>query len=141
MHVHGADRSVTGSCDLVECAGKRILIDCGLHQGSRELDKRTLVHPVSRLRRLHGPCRWFRRRTSHEFSISRKTQQAEQLIYGARRTGARNAIALAYPELRALQHKVPSIRRTTTQCKQGKILLSNDHGMPDPTTFAASASS
>jgi metallo-beta-lactamase family protein len=33
----GADRSVTGSCHMVECAGKRILIDCGLHQGSREL--------------------------------------------------------------------------------------------------------
>ena len=34
---HGADRGVTGSCHLVECAGKRILIDCGLYQGSREL--------------------------------------------------------------------------------------------------------
>ena len=41
MHLsfHGADRSVTGSCHMVECAGKRILIDCGLHQGSRELDE------------------------------------------------------------------------------------------------------
>ena len=37
LSFHGADRSVTGSCHLVECAGKRILIDCGLHQGSREL--------------------------------------------------------------------------------------------------------
>src|SRR5439155_8554063 len=36
---HGADRSVTGSCHLVECAGKQILIDCGLRQGSRELDE------------------------------------------------------------------------------------------------------
>lgn len=34
---HGADRGVTGSCHLVECAGKRILVDCGLYQGSREL--------------------------------------------------------------------------------------------------------
>ncbi|KPJ95907.1 MAG: MBL fold metallo-hydrolase [Gammaproteobacteria bacterium SG8_15] len=34
---HGADRSVTGSCHLVESAGHRILIDCGLYQGSREL--------------------------------------------------------------------------------------------------------
>ena len=34
---HGADREVTGSCHMVECAGKRILIDCGLYQGSREL--------------------------------------------------------------------------------------------------------
>lgn len=36
---YGADRSVTGSCHMVECAGKRILIDCGMHQGSRELDE------------------------------------------------------------------------------------------------------
>lgn len=34
---HGADRGVTGSCHLVECAGKRMLIDCGLYQGGREL--------------------------------------------------------------------------------------------------------
>src|ERR1700687_700269 len=39
LSFHGADRSVTGSCHLVECAGKRILIDCGLHQRSRELDE------------------------------------------------------------------------------------------------------
>jgi len=39
LSFHGADRSVTGSCHLVECAGRRILIDCGLHQGSRELDE------------------------------------------------------------------------------------------------------
>jgi metallo-beta-lactamase family protein len=37
LSFHGADRDVTGSCHLVECAGRRILIDCGLHQGSREL--------------------------------------------------------------------------------------------------------
>ena len=34
---HGADRGVTGSCHLLECAGKRILIDCGMYQGGREL--------------------------------------------------------------------------------------------------------
>lgn len=34
---HGADHDVTGSCHLVECSGKRILIDCGLFQGKREL--------------------------------------------------------------------------------------------------------
>jgi len=34
---HGADRDVTGSCHLIEVAGKRLLVDCGLYQGSREL--------------------------------------------------------------------------------------------------------
>jgi metallo-beta-lactamase family protein len=34
---HGADQNVTGSCHLLECAGKRILVDCGLYQGGREL--------------------------------------------------------------------------------------------------------
>jgi metallo-beta-lactamase family protein len=34
---HGADQGVTGSCHLVECAGQRILIDCGMYQGGREL--------------------------------------------------------------------------------------------------------
>lgn len=37
LSFHGADRDVTGSCHLLECAGKRILIDCGLFQGSHEL--------------------------------------------------------------------------------------------------------
>jgi metallo-beta-lactamase family protein len=37
LSFHGADRDVTGSCHLVECAGRRILIDCGLYQGSGEL--------------------------------------------------------------------------------------------------------
>ncbi|HEX7588180.1 MAG TPA: MBL fold metallo-hydrolase, partial [Anaerolineae bacterium] len=41
---YGADRSVTGSCHLVECAGKRVLIDCGLFQGGRELDEEN-SHP------------------------------------------------------------------------------------------------
>ena len=37
LSFHGADRDVTGSCHLVECAGRRFLIDCGLYQGSRDL--------------------------------------------------------------------------------------------------------
>lgn len=37
LSFHGADHGVTGSCHLVECAGRRILIDCGLYQGGREL--------------------------------------------------------------------------------------------------------
>jgi len=37
LSFHGADLDVTGSCHMIECAGKRILIDCGLFQGGREL--------------------------------------------------------------------------------------------------------
>lgn len=36
LEFHGADLGVTGSCHLVECAGKRVLIDCGLYQGGNE---------------------------------------------------------------------------------------------------------
>ena len=39
LSFHGADRAVTGSCHLVECAGKTILVDCGFFQGSRESEK------------------------------------------------------------------------------------------------------
>lgn len=38
LSFHGADRDVTGSCHLLECAGKRLLIDCGMFQGGRELE-------------------------------------------------------------------------------------------------------
>ncbi|MRR54092.1 MAG: MBL fold metallo-hydrolase [Deltaproteobacteria bacterium] len=37
LSFHGADQDVTGSCHMIECAGKRILIDCGLFQGGRDL--------------------------------------------------------------------------------------------------------
>lgn len=36
---HGADRGVTGSCHRVEVGGTRLLIDCGLFQGSREIEE------------------------------------------------------------------------------------------------------
>ena len=36
---HGADRGVTGSCHLVECGGYRVLVDCGMYQGGRELNE------------------------------------------------------------------------------------------------------
>lgn len=39
LSFHGADHDVTGSCHLIECAGRRVLIDCGLFQGSHELDE------------------------------------------------------------------------------------------------------
>ncbi len=37
---HGAAREVTGSCFLVEAAGRRFLVDCGLFQGVRLADQR-----------------------------------------------------------------------------------------------------
>ncbi len=39
LSFHGADLGVTGSCHLVEYAGRRILIDCGLYQGGREISE------------------------------------------------------------------------------------------------------
>lgn len=38
LSFHGADREVTGSCHLLEAAGKRVLVDCGMYQGSRDMD-------------------------------------------------------------------------------------------------------
>ena len=40
LSFHGADRDVTGSCHLLECVGRHILIDCGMLQGSRELARK-----------------------------------------------------------------------------------------------------
>ena len=39
LSFHGAARSVTGSCHLLEAAGRRILIDCGMVQGSRDIEE------------------------------------------------------------------------------------------------------
>ncbi|HEY6894910.1 MAG TPA: MBL fold metallo-hydrolase [Rhodanobacteraceae bacterium] len=35
---HGAAGEVTGSCHLLECAGRRVLVDCGLFQGGDALE-------------------------------------------------------------------------------------------------------
>lgn len=43
VHFHGAAGEVTGSMHLVEAAGKRLLIDCGLVQGSPEADARNFA--------------------------------------------------------------------------------------------------
>jgi metallo-beta-lactamase family protein len=37
---HGAAGEVTGSCHLVEAAGRRVLLDCGMVQGDRKADER-----------------------------------------------------------------------------------------------------
>ncbi|MHB9051565.1 MAG: MBL fold metallo-hydrolase, partial [Thiomonas delicata] len=34
---HGAAKQVTGSCHLIETDRARVLVDCGLFQGGREL--------------------------------------------------------------------------------------------------------
>ena len=39
IEFHGAARNVTGSCYLIEVAGKRVVVDCGLYQGGREMDE------------------------------------------------------------------------------------------------------
>jgi metallo-beta-lactamase family protein len=35
LRIHGAARTVTGSCHVVEAEGRRVLVDCGLFQGSK----------------------------------------------------------------------------------------------------------
>lgn len=37
LSFHGAAHEVTGSCHLVECSGRKILVDCGMFQGQRNL--------------------------------------------------------------------------------------------------------
>ena len=39
LSFHGAARGVTGSCHLVECGGVRVLVDCGLYQGGRQIEE------------------------------------------------------------------------------------------------------
>lgn len=39
LSFHGAAQNVTGSCHLLQCAGLRILIDCGMFQGRQHTDE------------------------------------------------------------------------------------------------------
>ncbi|MGA2438309.1 MAG: MBL fold metallo-hydrolase, partial [Acidobacteriaceae bacterium] len=36
LHFWGADQTVTGSSHHIECAGRNVLLDCGLFQGRRQ---------------------------------------------------------------------------------------------------------
>jgi metallo-beta-lactamase family protein len=42
IHFLGAAQAVTGSCYILETAGKRFSVDCGMHQGNAEIEKRNL---------------------------------------------------------------------------------------------------
>ncbi len=50
----GAARSVTGSQYLLEAAGERVLVDCGLFQGAKALRERNWAPPVADTARLAG---------------------------------------------------------------------------------------
>jgi len=41
---HGADHGVTGSCHFIQCRETKILIDCGMYQGRRELEEENANH-------------------------------------------------------------------------------------------------
>jgi metallo-beta-lactamase family protein len=39
IEFHGANKNVTGSCHLIKCDGKQLLVDCGMFQGGRSMDE------------------------------------------------------------------------------------------------------
>jgi metallo-beta-lactamase family protein len=41
---HGAAKGVTGSCHFIQCRDTRLLIDCGMYQGGRELEEENRNH-------------------------------------------------------------------------------------------------
>jgi len=44
VEFHGAARTVTGSCTLLEAGGTRVLVDCGQFQGEDELERLNRAH-------------------------------------------------------------------------------------------------
>ena len=46
LSFHGADRGVTGSCHMIESGGQRLLVDCGMLQGNRDLDEENAIRTV-----------------------------------------------------------------------------------------------
>ncbi len=42
IHFFGGAQVVTGVCYMLECSNKKILIDCGLFQGEKEMEKKNL---------------------------------------------------------------------------------------------------
>ncbi|GAB6035475.1 MBL fold metallo-hydrolase [Fundidesulfovibrio butyratiphilus] len=42
----GAAKTVTGSCYMLQTAGARFAVDCGMHQGNREIEARNLDYTV-----------------------------------------------------------------------------------------------
>ena len=42
IHFMGAAQAVTGSCYILETGGHRFSVDCGMHQGNTEIEKRNL---------------------------------------------------------------------------------------------------
>ncbi|HCR44520.1 MAG TPA: MBL fold hydrolase [Ruminococcaceae bacterium] len=46
---YGADKEVTGSCHCVVACGKKILVDCGLHQGDGDENNETFPFDASKI--------------------------------------------------------------------------------------------
>ena len=60
LSFYGAAQEVTGSCHLLEVNGYRVLMDCGMHQGSRRSERRNSipfpfnVHDIDAVLLSHG---------------------------------------------------------------------------------------